>query len=166
MGYSASFERLPVSACFDLKGPEGALSKWIGAGAVPEFPEVPNRLSLANGMWLGHVGPQNWLLQADIDREDDLAAALRPSEAPPEVSIVRISDTMATFRITGDDAVHVMAIGCPLDLHESVFAEDAVTFTEFFGQKALVRRCEGGFDVSIETSFGDMIEDYLTRALR
>lgn len=166
MGYTTSFERLPVSACFDLKGPERALSKWIGEGTVPEFPSVPNRLSLANGMWLGHIGPQNWLLQADLDREDDLAAALRPHEAPADVSIVLISDTMATFRIIGEDAVHVMAIGCPLDLHESAFAEDAITFSEFFGQKALVKRCEGGFDVSVETSFGDMIEDYLTRALR
>ncbi len=166
MGYTALFERLPVSACFDLKGQEGALSEWIGVGIVPEFPSMPNRLSLANGMWLGHVGPQNWLLQADLDREDDLVAALRPHEAPAEVSIVRISDTMATFRIIGDDAVHVMAIGCPLDLHESVFAEDAVTFSEFFGQKALVKRCEGGFDVSVEASFGDMIKDYLERALR
>ena len=166
MGYTASFARLPVSACFDLKGPVGALSKWIGVGTVPEFPKVPNQLSVANGMWLGHVGPQNWLLQADLGREDDLTAALRPDEAPADVSIVRISDSMATFRIIGDDAAHVVAIGCPLDLHESVFAEDAITFSEFFGQKALVKRCEGGFDVSVETSFGDMIEDYLTRALR
>ena len=149
MGYAASFERLPISTLFDLKGPEEALSEWIGAGTVPEFPTVPNRLSRANGMWIGHVGPLNWLFGAGLDREDDLVAALRPHEAPADVSIVRISDAMTSFRIIGNDAAHVMAIGCSLDLHERAFAEDAITFSEFFRQKALVRRCEGGFDVSV-----------------
>ena len=166
MGYAASFEKLPIGTLFDLKGPERLLGEWIGAGMVPEFPTAPNRLSRTNDMWVGHVGPRHWLLGAGLDREEALIAALRPHEALADVSIVRISDTMTSFRITGDDSPHVVAIGCPLDLHESVFPEDAISFSEFFGQKVLVRRCEGGFDVSVETSFGDMIEDYLTRALR
>ena len=165
MGYDASVERRPINAIFDLKGPQGALADWIGANTVPDFPSAPNRLSRADGLWLGHIGPNHWLLQADIDREEDLLAVLRPYDAPPEVSIVRISDTLARFRITGRDAQHVVAIGCPLDLDEAVFPEDVVSFTEFFGQKALVTRCEGGFDVSVEQSFGAMMEDYLTRAL-
>ncbi len=166
MSYDAAFARLPVNACFDLKGAESALVEWIGAEMLPGFPADANRCRKANGVSLDHVGPRHWLLQADIDREDELNGALRPHEAPAEVSIVRISDTMATFRITGTDAAHMLAIGCPLDLHEAAFPEDAVSFTEFFGQKALVRRCVGGFEVSVEQSFGDMTEDYLTRALR
>ncbi|MXX88561.1 MAG: sarcosine oxidase subunit gamma [Boseongicola sp. SB0677_bin_26] len=166
MGYNASFERLPVSACFDLKGEEVALVEWIGAGVLPEFPVEANCCRKADGVSLDHVGPRHWLLQANIDREDALNAALRPHDAPAEVSIVRISDTLTTFRITGTDAAHVLAIGCPLDLHEAAFPEDAVSFAELFGQNALVRRCAGGFDVSVEQSFGDMMEDCLTRALR
>lgn len=166
MSYDAAFARLPINACFDLKGAEGALVEWIGAEVLPDFPAEVNRCSKANGVSLDRVGPRHWLLQADIDREDELNAALGPHEAPPEVSIVKISDTMTTLRITGTDVAHVLAIGCPLDLHEAAFPDDAVSFTEFFGQKALVRRCVGGFDVSVEQSFGDMMEDYLTRALR
>ncbi|MCY4166718.1 MAG: sarcosine oxidase subunit gamma [Rhodobacter sp.] len=166
MGYKASFEKLPLKAIFDLKGSERALSQWIGAGAIPAFPSMPNRLSRANGMSLCHVGPGNWLLQADLEREDDLLAELRPYDAPADVSIVRISDTMVTFRVTGLQAAHVVAIGCPLDLDESVFSDDTVCFSEFFGQKALIARCECGYDLSVELSFGEMIEDYLTRALR
>ncbi|MDE0523486.1 MAG: sarcosine oxidase subunit gamma [Boseongicola sp.] len=166
MGYDASFERLPINACFDLKGAESALVEWIGAEVLPDFPAEANCCRKADGVSLDHVGPRHWLLQANIDREDELNAALRPHEAPAEVSIVRISDTMTTFRITGTDAAHVLAIGCPLDMHEAAFPEDAVSFTEYLGQKALVRRCAGGFDVSVERSFGDMMEDCLTRALR
>ena len=166
MSCDASFERLSISACFDLKGVESALVDWIGAKILPEFPASANRCCKADGVSLDHLGPCHWLLQADIDREDELNAALRPDEAPADVSIVRISDTMTTFRIAGTGAAHVLAIGCPLDLHETAFPEDAASYTEFFGQKALVRRCAGGFDVSVEQSFGDMTEDYLTRALR
>lgn len=166
MSYDASFERLPITACFDLKGTESVLVEWIGADVLPDFPAEANRCRKADGVSLDRVGPRHWLLHADIDREDELHAALRPHEAPAGVSIVRISDTMTTFRITGTDAAHVLAIGCPLDLHETAFPEDAVSFTEFFGQTALVRRCTGGFDVSVEQSFGDMTEDCLTRALR
>ncbi|MDE0695704.1 MAG: sarcosine oxidase subunit gamma [Boseongicola sp.] len=166
MSYNASFERLPISACFDLKGAENAVVEWIGAEILPGFPTEANRRRSADGLSLDHVGPRHWLLHADIDREDELNAALRPHLAPAEVSIVRISDTMTTFRVAGADVAHVLAIGCPLDLHETAFPEDAVTFTEFFGQKALVRRCAGGFDVSVEQSYGDMMEDCLTRALR
>ncbi len=166
MSYDAAFERLPINACFDLKGTESALVEWIGAEVLPDFPAEANCCRKADGVSLEHVGPRHWLLQADIDREDDLNGALRPHEAPAEVSIVRISDTMTTFRITGTDAAHVLAIGCPLDLHEAAFPEDAVSFTEFFGQTALARHCVGGFDVSVEQSFGDMMEDYLKRALR
>ena len=166
MSYKASFERLPISACFDLKGAEIALVDWIGADVLPEFPADANCCRKADGVSLDHVGPRHWLLQANIDREDELNAALRPHEAPAEVSIVRISDAMTTFRVAGADAEHVLAIGCPLDLHDTAFPADAVSFTEFFGQKALVRRCAGGFDVSVERSFGDMMEDCLARALR
>ncbi len=166
MGYDASFKRLPVNACFDLKGSESALGEWIGAELLPGFPTETNRCRKADGLSLDHVGPRHWLLQADIDREAELNAALRPYAAPAEVSIVRISDTMTTFRVVGADAAHVLAVGCPLDLHDTGFPEDAVSFTEFFGQKALVRRCAGGFDVSAEQSFGDMTEDCLARALR
>ncbi len=166
MSYDATFEKLPINACFDLKGAQGALVEWIDEGVLPDFPAEANRRCRADGVTLDHVGPRNWLLQADIDREGELIAALRPHEAPAEVSIVRISDTMTAFRVTGTDAGHVLAIGCPLDLHETAFPEDAVSFTELFGQKALVRRCAGGFDVSVEQSFGDMMEDCLERALR
>jgi len=166
MGYAASFERLPIKAIFDLKGSAEALLEWIGAGALPALPYAPNRLSRANGMCLGHVGPGHWLLQADLEREDSLLAALRPHDAPNDVSIVRVSDTMVTFRVTGSEAAHVVSIGCPLDVHESVFSDDTICFSEFFGQKALIVRCGCGYDLSVELSFGDMMEDYLTRALR
>ena len=102
-------------------------------------------------------------MRAPLGAEAELESKLRPATAPPEISIVRVSDTPTFFRVTGPDADEVRATGCPLDLHPKSFGKNAVSFTEFFAVKALVLRCEGGFDVAVEQSFGDMISDYLRR---
>lgn len=163
MPYDATIDRLPIFALFDLKGPKEAISGW--APALPAFPDRPNSLTTQNGLALCHTGPNRWLLRAAIDSEDRLISELRPEEAPPEISIVLVSDTLTFFRITGPDAGEVMSIGCPMDLHEGAFGEDAVSFTEFFGLRALVLRTAGGFDCAVEQSFGDMVQDYLARAM-
>ena len=161
--YVAAVERLAGSALFDLKGPQAALADW--AAELPAFPQGPNRRIAAGGAMLCHVGPGRWLLRAALADEAAWEAALRPAQAPPKISVVRVSDTMVFFRVTGPDADQVMAVGCPLDLHPSVFGEEAVSFTEFFGLRALVMRCKRGFEVAVEQSFGPMLGDYLGRVL-
>jgi sarcosine oxidase subunit gamma len=162
MPYDVTIQRLDTQALYDLKGPRAGLQAWAGA-ALPPFPERPNSKTEAQGDTLMFIGPDHWILRAGLDHEDALDTALRPTAAPPEVSLVRVSDTLAWFRITGPEAVEVMAVACPMDLHESRFGADAASFTEAFGLRALVTRCEGGFDMAIEQSFGPMVTDYLTR---
>ncbi|WP_127557156.1 sarcosine oxidase subunit gamma family protein [Nioella ostreopsis] len=162
MPYDVTFDRLETQALYDLKGPCAALLAWAG-DALPPFPDQPNTKTEAGGATLMFIGPDHWLLRADLTREDALDAALRPAEAPPEISLVRVSDTLAWFRITGPDAAEVMAVACPLDLHASRFSPDGASFTEAFGLRAFVTRCAGGFDLAVEQSFGPMVQDYLTR---
>lgn len=163
MPYSAQIKRLSPYALFDLKGTKEDLAAW--AQALPAFPSQPNTLTHSNGVALCLTGPNRWLLRADLAREDDLLGVLRPEEAPPEISIVRVSDTLTFFRITGADAEQIVSIGCPLDLHADVFGNDAITYTELFGIKALILRCDDGFECAVEQSFGDMIADYLARTM-
>ena len=163
MPYDATIERLPIFALFDLKGPQDALRDW--APGLPDVPDAPNTLTRAEGRALCHIGRNRWLLRAPLDQEEALLAALRPAEAPPDISIVRVSDTLTFFRIEGPEAARVLSIGCPLDLHVQVFGENAVSYTEVFGLKALVLRSDQGFDCAVEQSFGDMVADYLSRAM-
>ena len=163
MPYDAKIDRLAPFALFDLKGPQDALAAW--APILSDLPQSPNIFRRDGDAELCHIGPNRWILRAPLDQEDGLEASLRPTESPPEISIVRVSDTLTFFRITGPDAGQVLSIGCPLDIHEQVFGPHAITYTEFFGVKALVLRCDGGFDCAVEQSFGDMIADYLARAM-
>ena len=164
MAFDVAINRLPRSALFDLKGKREALAEWA-KDVLPDFPRKSNSLSRAEGRTLCFISPDHWLLRAEADGEAALEDALQPHQSPPEISIVTVSDTLTFFRITGPDADQIMSIGCPLDLHISTFGPDAVTFTEFFGLKALVMRCQGGFDCGVERSFGAMIADYLARTM-
>jgi len=163
MPYDAKINRMPPFALFDLKGPPADITAW--ATSLPDFPKTPNTLTRDGDVALCFTGPNRWLLRAPLNRENDLNAALRPTDAPPKISIVRVSDTLTFFRITGPDAAEIISIGCPLDIHPNAFGPDAVSYTEFFGLKALVLRTEGGFDCAVEQSFGDMIDDYLSSAM-
>ncbi|MCV6591321.1 MAG: sarcosine oxidase subunit gamma [Silicimonas sp.] len=162
MAYDVEILRLSPFALFDLKGAAEALEDW--APELSGLPGDPNALARNGEVLHCHVGPQHWLLRAPLEEENRLDAALRPNTAPPEISLVRVSDTLTFFRLTGPDAGEVLSIGCPLDLLPGVFGDTAVSFTELFGLKALVLRCAGGFEIAVEQSYGDMIADYLARA--
>ncbi len=163
MTYDVKINRQEISALFDLKGDPDALRRWAGRN-LPEFPDAPNRQSASHGTSLYYVGRNHWILRAEIAREESLSEALKPEAAPADVSIVRTSDTLTFFDVTGPDAAEIMAIACPLDLHPATFGDTAVTFTEVFGLKALLCRVANGFEFAVEQSFGNMISDYLARA--
>lgn len=163
MSYYVKIARLSLNALFDLKGAPDAVQSWVG-DALPKLSEQPNTQSEQEGVEIYHIGRNHWIARAPLEQEDALEAKLKPGDCPSDISIVRISDTLTFFRVTGPQAKDVMAIACPLDLHETVFGSDAVTFTELFGLKALIMRFEDGFEFAVEQSFGDMVADYLARA--
>lgn len=164
MSYDVQIARLGLNAVFDLKGSADTLRNWAD-DALPVFPGQPNTRTAQDGVELYHIGRDHWLVRANLNLEKALIGQLQPTACPDDVSIVQVSDTLTFFRVTGPQAYDVIAIACPLDLHETVFAQDAVTYTELFGLKALVMRCDSGFEFAVEQSFGDMIEDYLARAV-
>lgn len=160
MAYDVTITRLPLQALFDLKGGADAVQKWCGK-ALPPLPARANSFSEKSGRTLQWIGPDHWILRAEIGEEDALLAALRPEAAPTEVSVVLISDTLAFFTVTGPDAEQVLAVATPLDLRD--LADDSVTLTEAFGTKAVVRRIAGGYELAFDQSYAAMIAEYLDR---
>ena len=160
MAYDVAYERLGLSALFDLKGPETDVRKWLRHPPL-RFPEQPNTRSRARALELWWVGFDHWLLRAPLEQEERLLSKLKPAEAPAAISVVHVSDTLTFFAVTGRDAEEVMSVACPLD--PATFGEDGVTYTEVFGLKGLVLRRPDGFELAVERSFGDMMVDHLAR---
>lgn len=164
MNYDVTITRSGMNAIFDLKGKSNAVASWI-KGAAPALPEGPNSKSVDGDIAVYAIGRDHWILRAPIEQEDALREALKPETCPSDISIVRISDALTFFRVTGPEATEVMSIACTIDLHPSVFGWDMVTNTECFGQKVLLQRVEDGFEFAVEQSYGNMMQDYLARAV-
>lgn len=164
MNYNVQITRLGLSAVFDLKGRKEDLKKWISDPNL-SFPDTPNTSVSQDGYELYWIGPEHWLLRTDLKREEALSALLKPAEAPVEISIVEVSDTLTFYDIEGPDAAVIMAIASPLDTHAAAFPKNGVSYTEAFGLKALVVRREDGFELAVERSFADMLGDYFDRVM-
>ena len=160
MAYDVTITRLPLQALFDLKGDAAAVRKW-GGKALPALPVRFGSFTEMDGRTLKWIGPDHWILRADLAEEDTLLVTLRPDAAPTEVSVVLISDTFAFFAVTGPDADQIMAVVTPLDLQ--TLAENGVTVTEAFLGKAMVRRISGGYELAVDQSYATMIAEYLDR---
>src|SRR4051794_26878086 len=159
MRYDAVITRLPRTAIVDLRGPAATVTALLAETALP-VPHGPNRVAEAGGVVLAFVGRQHWLLLAALEREDELMAALNVED---DVGAVLVSDAYAGFGVAGPEAVHILAQASPLDVHPSVFPQDGVTFTEFFGQKALLMRRGARFECRIDSSYHDYVADFLSR---
>ena len=164
MAYDVDIQRLEISALFDLQGEASAIADWIG-DELPALPDQPNTASHSKDASLYWIAPQRWLLRADISQEQILIEALRADEAPDELSIVLTSDTVKFFQISGPDADDIIAIASSIDHHLSAFPANGVSYTDFFGVKGLLVRCDNGFEIAVESSFADMIDDYFGRVV-
>jgi len=163
MSYQVQIKRGDLEALVDLQGSAQAIRDWVD-DRFPQFPDTPNTASVQNELSLYWIAPGRWLLRAPIEQEDQLLAITKPDSAPLDISIVLVSDTLRFFHIDGPDAAQIIAIGCPLDTHPSVFPPNGAGYTEIFGIKGLLARRGDGFDIAVESSFADMLEDYLQRA--
>ena len=163
MGYDVNIQRLGINAVIDLQGEAQAIADWV-KGGLPPFPDQPNTFSEQYDLALCWIAPERWLLRTALDNETRLLEMLQPTAAPIDISIVQVSDTLCFFAITGADAGDIISSACPLDHHPAAFPANGVSYTNLFGIKGLLMRADDGFEIAVESSYADMLEDYLARA--
>ena len=151
MVYEVKINRQEISALFDIKGNLQDVKELL-AHFFQEIPEEANTSISKSGKTLMYIGKGNWVLRGPIEEE--------------EVSVVLVSDTLTFFSVSGTGAKDIMAIASPLDFYETKFRENSVTFSEVFGIKALIKRVENGFEFGVDQSYGDMVEDYLSKSIK
>ena len=161
MIYDVMITRLGLSALFELQGPADTVAAWAG-DALPALPDTANTYVAAGAHQLCWLGAESWLLRAPIADEASLIGALQPAEAPDSVSIICVSDLLAFWSISGADADQIINIAGPLDVHPRAFPRNGATWTDAFGQRALIMRAEGGFELATDRSYAPMISEYLS----
>ena len=164
MTYDVEFTQLAMMTLYDLKGRSEDIAAWCG-DAIPPFPTAPLSLTRHAQSELLWLAPNHWILRAPLEKENVLDEALKPNDAPANISIVRTSDSLVFFALHGVDLAEVMAVASPLDIHPSKLAEGSAAFSEVFGIKALVMGNASDIEIGVERSFGPMIADYLQRTI-
>jgi len=164
MNYQVNITATDLHAMLDLKGSHDFIQSWPVLAEL-EFPTTHNTFEERAGFCVYWIGKQHWLVRASLEQEPALHSIAKSVDSLDDVSAIIVSDAMSFFSIMGHDADQVISIASPLDVHPSVFPENGATYTEAFGIKALVVRCEGGYEIGVDRSYFDMIGDCLDHAL-
>src|SRR5271165_6227686 len=120
----------PPSARLAFRGPEGARAAGSAAFGV----DLPDRLGAAAqvgdraALWLG---PDEWLLIAESDSPETLAAAIEAALQGVPHSLVDVSHRQVSLIASGPRAARVLNAGCPLDLRLKSFPVGMATRTLF-----------------------------------
>ncbi len=113
---------LPYRGIIDLRGNSGDLAflgateRILGVG----LPLEACRAAVRSEVTLLWLGPNEWwIVTPEVD--DELAEKLGEALAASRAAVTTIGDSRTCIRVAGPRARDLLAKGCPLDLHSSVF---------------------------------------------
>jgi sarcosine oxidase, subunit gamma len=117
----------------------------------PGFPVEPNTTA-GDVLWLG---PDEWLVIGG--REDD---------HPGAAAAVDVSANRICLELVGGDVEDVLAQGCSLDLHRSVFTPGRCAQTLLAKAEVILQRTDPDtFRIFVRPSFAPYLRDWLEDAL-
>jgi sarcosine oxidase, subunit gamma len=156
----------PPAERFVFRGGEAARAACSAAFGA----ELPRRLGQAGegeeraALWLG---PDEWLLIAEAEDPDMLAADIEDGVGATPHSLVDVSHRQIGLVVSGSVAARALSAGCPLDLSLSAFPVGMATRTIFDkAEIVLWRRGEAAFRVEVGRSFAPYLAAALTEAAR
>lgn len=159
MPYDVSIKPRARASMFALQGDAmtvGAALKELGF----ELPKIANTVTRSEDLDVFWVGRTRWLVRGPLDGEDELGRRLEPLSVAPRTDAVCVSDYYAGFTVEGPDTRAVLSQTCPLDLHESVFAPGAASFTSLFSLRGLLHfeSSPTNYALYVEASFADYVQ--------
>ena len=117
----------------DPAGPAAAaVAEYLGVG-LPTGPSTYAESETATAIWLG---PDEWLVTSPFRTPEELETGLREAVSG-QGSVVDVSAQRTTLRLRGEHVRDLLAGGCSIDLHPSVFMRGAAAQT-LLGQAGVV----------------------------
>jgi sarcosine oxidase subunit gamma len=114
-----------------------------------EPPLAPNTV-VGDAIWLG---PDEWLVLGGLEQDyADHSAA------------VDVSANRVCLELSGEGAAEVLARGCALDLHPSVFPPGRSAQTLLARAQVILYRTEDAFRLLVRPSFADYLRAWLRDA--
>jgi len=128
------------------------------------LPTTASTSTAADGVDVVWLGPDEWLV---VSRAPLGVAALREAVAASGGTVVDVSAQRTTLRLRGEHVPDLLAGGCPVDLHPSVFGPGTAVQTSVAQIGVLLlARAPGGTDVTllVRSSFAGALADWVLDA--
>ena len=128
------------------------------------LPVAPNTLSdgAHRAFWLG---PNEWLIVTAADQTSALAERLHEATSRFHVAVNDVSGGQIAMRLSGPAARSILAKGCTLDLHPSVFAVGACAQSGLAKASVLLALLDDEtFMIVVRRSFSDYLCRWLAHA--
>jgi sarcosine oxidase subunit gamma len=177
-GIDSRFAELPDTARIAEEPFVAMVDLWVdpagpGAAAAAEalgleaLPTEPTTITTGGDVEVVWFGPQEWLVTSASGDGEDIESRLRERITAHGGAAVDVSAQRTTLRITGAHARDVLAKGCSLDLHPTVFGPGRAAQT-MLGQAAvvLIPLSDDGTDyrVLVRSSFARYLAEWLIDA--
>jgi sarcosine oxidase subunit gamma len=130
-------------------------------------------LPLAPNTWSGRaqrcalwLGPDEWLIVDAEGQNPELEAALRATLRSRHHAVTDVSASRTAIEISGAEARVVLAKGCPLDLHASVFRVPQVAQSLLAKAQVILQIVEDrpAFRIFVRNSFAAYVAEWLVDA--
>lgn len=133
-----------------------------------QLPLTPNTTTANQELLAAWLGPDEWLLLSQHHRSDSLVTNLQAALTGHVASVVDISAGQTVIRLSGPSALDVLARGCALDLHPSVFAPGACAQTMLARAQALLIAVDDTptVDIIVRRSFAPYVAAWLQDSAR
>ena len=174
-GFASRFAQLPDSAGVQEEPFVAMVDLWVdpaGPGAaaaaavlgVDALPTPASTTATAPGVTVIWFGPDEWLVTSTALEPEELESRLRDAVVEHGGAAVDVSAQRTTVRLRGEHARDVLAKGCSVDLHPTVFGPGAAVQT-MLGQAAVVLMplSDDGSDyrILVRSSFARYLAEWL-----
>jgi sarcosine oxidase, subunit gamma len=177
-GFARRFSDLPESASVKEEPFVVMVDLWVdpsspGAAAaagilgVDALPATPSTVAASNDTSVIWLGPDEWLVTTTDLKAEALESQLRDAVIEHGGAAIDVSAQRTTLRLRGDHARDVLAKGCSIDLHASVFGPGTAAQTTLgLAAVVLIPLNDSGTDYRIlaRSSFAGYLAEWLIDA--
>ncbi|WP_029030350.1 sarcosine oxidase subunit gamma [Salinarimonas rosea] len=138
----------------------GSVAGLVLDGPIGSTSECDGRRAL-------RLGPDEWLLVADADEGDELAARVIGALAGTVHALVDVGHRSCGLLVSGAGAATALSAGCPLDLAPEAFPVGRATRTVLAKTEILLSHLDADtFEVECWRSYADYVRGFLLEAAR
>jgi len=122
-----------------------------------EPPAEPLTATAGGSQSILWMGPDEWLVVASPDLRESLPARLAASLEGQHAAAVEVGESMTVIALSGPRARDVIAKGCTIDLHPSVFGPGRVVRTLLAKAGVILHQTDDAptFEIYVHRSFAD-----------